>query len=148
VATDTPAPESVCWGTDENKAFFAKASSTMVMTIYCAGTLPSGWSIAQGTMWPGGKLTVFFDSPGSGSITLDEGAFCTTSAATCSAHDAALGKARFGGLSGALDRTGGNTAYTIFVNPGSTHAYQLTGRGVDLATFKNIAAGFVPVPKP
>jgi hypothetical protein len=144
-STPTPGPGSVCYGTAANQAAFADAAAAMTFPVYCASALPAGWSVSGFASTPGTKLGVAYEGPGGGALKVDEGAFCTASVADCSPHDADLGPAMFGDLAGHLYRTNADTAYSIYVDPGTDHAYAITGQGMDQEEFKKMAAGFVRV---
>jgi hypothetical protein len=110
--------------------------------------MPGGWIFAAAsyTQPNGGLLTVSYKSSAGGVIAIQEGAFCTTSAAACAPHDKALGAAKFGDLSATLDSVGANLV--IYAGtPGTTRAYTATGTGVAQGTFTSIVAGLVKVPK-
>lgn len=153
VATDSPTPAPTaaptsraagCTGTAKNKAFFADAASALHFPVYCA-VLPKGWSIVSGT-YKNGWLDVSYKTSGGAAIEVAEGGFCTTSPAACSTHTAILGAASFGGLSGQLDILDPTPSYVIYVNPGTTHAYVIAGKGMTQTSFISYGAKMLKVP--
>lgn len=85
-----------------------------------------------------------FKVSGGASVEIDEGSFCTTGAATCSPHDASLGKSAFGDLLGDLDTISGG-GFVIYVNPGTAKAHSITGSGMSQETFVVYAAALAKV---
>jgi hypothetical protein len=81
---------------------------------------------------------------GGQSVQLDEGAFCTTDAATCSPRDASIGKSALGDLTGDLDSLSGG-GFAIYVNPGTDKAYTMKGSGMSGDTFVAYAAALAKV---
>jgi hypothetical protein len=151
-ATPTPAPTAAptsqaagCTGTAKNKAFFVDAASALPFAVYCA-VLPKGWSIQSGT-YKSGWLDVAYKTSGGAAIEIAEGAFCITSPAACSTHLSILGAASFGGLSGQLDILDATPSYVVYVNPGTTHAYVIAGKGMTQTQFISFAAKMLKVPR-
>jgi hypothetical protein len=136
-----------CAASEENKIFFAQAASKMRWSVYCA-VLPSGWRVDLGTYDAsgGGVLGVTYGGPGSAQLGLNEGAYCTTGPADCSPHDAVIGPTAFGDRVGTLYHYSGG--YVIYLDPGTSHAYALSGSGMTEATFRSYAAALYKVPKP
>jgi hypothetical protein len=145
--TPTAAPASACSGTAANKAFWGQAAGALSWPIYCP-ILPSGWVVKSGSYEgsPPGYLNVALEGPGGATLELDEGAFCTAGAASCAPHTAEIAAASFGGLAGTLDTT--SAGFAIYVDPGTTLAYGITGTGVSRDEFVAIAAAMVRVAKP
>jgi hypothetical protein len=148
--TGTPGPSptgvAACSGTATQQAFFADAANKLPFGVYC-GVLPGGWYFTAGnyTQPSGGIFNVTYKGPGGAQIVIQEGAFCTGGAVTCSPHDAALGSAKFGGMAGTLVSVG--SGFAIYVAPGTAAAYTAKGTGISQATFVSITAGLVKVPK-
>jgi hypothetical protein len=155
-ATPTPTPEasptSVAWqctGTADHQAFFAETATKLSFDVYC-GNLPNGWYLqdAAYVLASGGKLTIDYKGPGGATLVISEGAFCTTSAADCSPHDSIRGTASFGDKPGMLDvLTTPPDVFVVYVDPGTSHAYQISGANLTQAKFVALAAAMVVVPK-
>jgi hypothetical protein len=66
-----------CTGTDDNRAFFAKAASDLGWPVYCAA-LPARWYVSKGSysLVSGGKLEISYKGPNGALLELHEGAFC------------------------------------------------------------------------
>jgi hypothetical protein len=154
--TPTPAgsaaPGQACTGNADNKAFFAVAATKMNWTVYC-GVVPAGWYLSSASFdhAPNGKLIATYNRKSGGvvvaTVLVREGNFCTSGASACSAHDTDLGPAMFGDLNGELYTLGPGLGYAIYVSPGTTRAYEITGNGMTQATFVAIAAALTKVPK-
>lgn len=69
-----------CTGSDDNRAFFAKAASDLAWPVYCAA-LPARWFVTAGSYSRanGGKLEIAYKGPNGAKLELHEGAFCTAS---------------------------------------------------------------------
>ena len=119
----------------------------MSFDVYC-GRLPAPWYMTPGksTLPLGGTVTIDYLGPGGAMIEAKEGAFCTTSASLCSPNVGVLETASFAGGTGNLDSVSGG-GFAIYVDPGSTHGYTITGTNVAQSKFVGIAAAFVKVPK-
>jgi hypothetical protein len=141
------APASACSGTAANKAFWGQAAGALSWPVYCP-ILPSGWVVKSGSFEgsPPGYLNVALEGPGGATLKLDEGAFCTAGAASCAPHTAEIAAASFGGLAGTLDTT--TAGFAIYVDPGTTLAYAISGTGLSQDEFVTIAAAMVRVAKP
>jgi hypothetical protein len=145
--TPTAAPASACSGTAANKAFWGQAAAALSWPVYCP-ILPSGWVVKSGSFEgsPPGSLQVTLEGPDGATLKLDEGAFCTAGAASCAPHTAEIEAASFGGLAGTLDTT--LAGFAVYVNPGTTPAYAISGTGLSQDEFVAIAASMVRVAKP
>ncbi len=136
-----------CTGTADHLAFFAEAAAALGFDAYCAA-LPSSWWL-QDTRYQipnGGLLTIQYKNLKGQVISVGEGNFCA-GAPDCWSSTADLGAASFGGLSGSLKARTGST-YAVFVNPGTTHGYQLAGgTGVSQADVVAFAAAMKKIPK-
>ena len=151
-APGTPAPTR-CLPTD-NPAFFSIAvqrfnsAGHKLFVVYCAGALPAGWSSGPGANWgtDTGKMYIIYTGPANGTLRLDEGAFCTSSASACSSLARNLGTGKLGDMEGKFGQMSDGTL-RIYVNHGTTHAYQLSGKGFSSAeAFLAAAGGFIKVP--
>jgi hypothetical protein len=135
-----------CSGSDANKTWWAAESKKLSFAVYCA-VVSGGWYFASATDTynNGGTMTASYKGPGGAVFTIQQGAFCTTSAAACSPHTAVLGSANFGDKSGTLDAT--STGRAIYVGPGTAQAYTATGANISQSAFVNLAAALMKVPK-
>ena len=155
-STPSPTPTSIatsvasaCTGNADHQAFFAEASSKLPFDVYCA-SLPSGWYLQDGAyvQAAGGKLTIDYKGPGGATLSVAEGAFCTTSVAACSTHASIRGTASFGDKPGMLDvLTTPPDVFIVYVNPGTKTAYQVSGTNLTQARFVALAADMTLVPK-
>jgi hypothetical protein len=139
-------PASACTGSPTNKAFFAQVAGDLHWDVYC-GILPSGWAVKTGGFdgEAPGSVTVGYAGPGGATLAVGEGAYCTSGAAACAPRTAELGTARFGDLVGSLVSVSGG--FAIYVNPGTTHAYAITGKGMGKDAFVALAASMVKLSK-
>ena len=148
--TGTPGPSpsgaAACSGNATQQAFITDAANHLPFAVYC-GVLPVGWGFSTGayTQPNGGVFNIAYRGPGGALISLQEGAFCTTSAAACSPHDSVVGAAKFGGLAGSLDKVGSD--FVIYVGAGTAAGDTAKGTGVTQATLTTIVARLVKVPK-
>jgi len=138
-------PSTVCAGTADNKSFWGQSASTMSWDVYCP-VLPSGWYVTIGQFdgSGGGTIHMTMNGPSGAAISIDEGAFCTTSADACSTHDSTVGQTVFGDLLGDLDTLAGG-GYAVYVNAGTSAGYTLTATGMSQDSFAGIAAAFAKV---
>jgi hypothetical protein len=140
-------PAGVCTGGPKNQSFFVNAANSLKFAVYCA-TLGSGWSLGTAHFdipKAGGWVAMTYTGPGGATIVVSEGAFCLTSAAACAPNSGNLGSGSFGGLSGRLYSISGG--FAIYVNPGTTHAYSITGHNVTQGVLQAAAAGLKVVSK-
>ncbi len=135
-----------CSGSADNKSWWAAESKKLTFTVYC-GVVPSGWYFgsATDTYTSGGTMIASYKGPGGATLTIQEGAFCTTSAAACAPGNSALGSANFGDMSGSLNAVA--TGFAIYVAPGTAKGYTATGTGISQSAFVSIAASLMKVPK-
>jgi hypothetical protein len=148
-APTASSPAAACTGTADHQAFFAEASSKLNFDVYCA-VLPSGWFLQSAAyeLPNGGKLTISYKGPGGATISVSEGAFCTTSAADCSPHVSIRGTAAFGDRPGMLDvLSTPPDVLIVYVDPGTNAGYSISGNNVTQARFVAIAAALSKVPK-
>jgi hypothetical protein len=141
--TPTPSgPAGGCSGLDTNKAWWAAESPHFKFTVYC-GVMPGGWYFSTASDdYKIGKIYAKYKGPAGAFLTINEGAFCTSACST----GTSIGSAKFGDLTGGLYSlpTGG---YAIYVDPGTAHGYSAVGTGMTQATFTNLAAALMQVPK-
>jgi hypothetical protein len=105
--------------------------------------MPSGWyfETANDNYNKGGWMYASYNGPSGATFSVFEGNFTPT------IHGPSLGAANFGDLGGTL-YSAAPAAFALLVNPGTTHAYQAVGSGsITQATFVNLAARMVQVPK-
>jgi hypothetical protein len=135
-------PADGCSGLQANKDWWAAESKHLVFTVYC-GSMPSGWYFesANDNYNNGGMMYASYNGPSGATFSVFEGKFDPT------IHGPSLGSANFGDLGGTL-YSAAPAAFALLVNPGTTHAYQAVGSGsITQATFVNLAARMVQVPK-
>ena len=145
--TDVPTaaptgPAGGCSGSQANKDWWAAESKHLVFTVYC-GSMPSGWyfETANDNYNNGGMMYAEYKGPSGATFSVFEGKFDPT------IHGPSLGSANFGDLGGTL-YSAAPAAFALLVNPGTTHAYQAVASGsITQATFVNLAARMVQVPK-
>lgn len=146
-APQSPSPASMCLGTATNVPFFVQVANKLKIDFYC-GRMGKGWSFTGGT-WSsskgGVKVTMTYKGPSGAFVQIDEGSFCTTSAAVCSPNTGNLGSANFGPLTGDLDTT--VDGFAIYVDPGTGHAYQVTSKKVSRAMMEAIGTAMLLVAK-
>jgi hypothetical protein len=143
----TAAPSTVCAGTADNKSFWGLSANAMRWDVYCP-VLPSGWNVTVG-QYDGsgvGKIHMTLTGPGGAAVSIDEGAFCTTSADACSTHESSISQTAFGDLLGDLDTLAGG-GFAVYVNAGTSTGYTLTATGMSQDSFVAIAAAFAKVAK-
>ncbi len=144
----TPVPATTCTGSPDNQVFLADAAKKLAFGVYCA-VLPKGWYLVTPTSYHGGQLQITYQGPGSAIVTIREGAFCTTGASACTPRDHPLGTAMFSDQNGGLVALGPTAAdgFAIYVNGGSTKAYEIKGTGVTREKLVAYAAAIVKVAK-
>lgn len=157
VATASPSPSptpasttslgSGCTASAEMQSYFASAASDLSFGVYCA-VLPSSWWLqdTQYTAPNGGQMTIIYKNNSGGLINVGEGNFCP-GLPDCWTATSDLGAASFGDLSGTLKLRDATPTYAVYVNAGTTHGYQITGKGLSQATFVSFAAAMIKVPK-
>ena len=145
-----PIPASTCTLRGaKTSTFWAVAAKPMDWVVYCP-ILPAPWAVsgdgynlsvgARGVVW------VAYSSSHKATLRIDEGSFCTTTVAKCS-PGTVLKPALFGDQLGSLvDLPGGNMA--IYVNPGASKSYRLTGSGMSEAAFIQIAQDLARIARP
>lgn len=139
-----PPEEAVqaCAGTDANRAFFVEAAQNIDWPVYCP-VLPARWFVDTGS-YSGrgvGQLSISYKGPSGATLTLQEGGFCETSDG-CVPAGTDTGEAQFGDQPGTLV-TVDDGGYAIVVGRAETPSWLAVATGVDEATFREFAAGFV-----
>lgn len=139
-----PAAEAVkaCSGTDENRTFFLDASENLDWPVYCP-VLPARWFVTSGT-YSGrgvGQLEIGYQGPAGATLTLQQGGFCETSDG-CVPAGQDTGDAAFGDRQGTLV-TLDDGGSAIVVGRADTPSWLAVATGMDEATFRQIAEGFV-----
>jgi hypothetical protein len=132
-----------CAGSAGNKEFWAAAAGAMSWAVYCPTWLPSHWHLgsesgsASYSRATGQVLAHYTNTPtGSGSIYVKQGAFCTSS---CDPNTGSLGSAAFGDHSGTLYSISGG-GFAIYISPGASHGYTISGTGLSQSQFVQMAA--------
>ena len=148
-ASGTPSAEAgggaeACSGNASNRDFFEDIARAVEWPVLC-GVLPKGWFVSQGSyrLANGGKLIVSYKGPGGASITLSEGAYCLTAAATCRPSGAELGEAALGPLGGTLYET--TDGYAIVVSAGENPGWAMTTKGLTQETTVALGAALAQV---
>jgi hypothetical protein len=128
-----------CSGSADTKDFFTAIAEAVGWPVYCA-VLPAGWSVEAGQyrLADGGRMVIAYRTRTGGHLELREGRWCTAGASACSPHDAILGSARFGNLTGQLETLSDDLV--LYVNPGQAASWTATGHGLDEATFRALCA--------
>jgi len=138
---------SICTGSATSRAFLAQAASTVAFDLYCAAA-PQGWSVAVTGLNVGGMAVhLRYTTDGGGQIDIQEGPGCIGNAQQCSSHQAVLGTASFGGMTGALDLLDSTPTYGLYVNPGTDHAYEMIGKNVTQSDFAAFGAAMTKLPR-
>jgi hypothetical protein len=130
-----------CTGSADTKDFFTAIAEAVGWPVYCA-VLPAGWSVEAGQyrLADGGRMIIAYRTRTGGHLELLEGHWCTAGASACSPHDAVVGPARFGDLTGQLETLGDDLV--VYASPGQAASWTATGQGLDAATFRSLCAGF------
>jgi len=140
-------PSTSCTGNANNQSFWAQAAAAMRWNVYCP-VLPDGWGVsATGGTFDysgGGSLKILYSGPSGATLEIDEGAYCTTDADSCSPHSAVLGTAIFGDQQGSLDAIAGG-GFAVYVSPGTAEAYALIGTGMSQDSLVAYAAAMARV---
>jgi hypothetical protein len=154
VDTATPPPPSetpgtaagACTGSDENRAFFDQAATSMAWPVYCA-VLPDGWFLEAGSyrLADGGRLEVTYRGPGDAHLSIVEGTICAAGSDidTCAPRDAVIGPAMFGDREGELGRLA--NGLVLDVDRGATPSWRSTGLGLTEDAFRAVCAAFIVV---
>ena len=137
--SDADSAAASCTGSADTKDFFTAIAEAVGWPVYCA-VLPAGWSVEAGQyrLADGGRMVIAYRTRTGGHLELREGRWCTAGASACSPHDAIVGAARFGDLSGQLETLGDDLV--LYANPGQSASWTATGQGLDEATFRSLCA--------
>ena len=139
-----PAAQAVkaCAGSDENRAFFLDASRNLDWPVYCP-VLPARWFVTSGKYSKSGvgQLAIGYQGPAGATLTLQQGGFCETSDG-CVPSGTDTGDASFGDRQGTLV-TLDDGGYAIVVGRADTPSWLAVATGMDEATFRQVAEGFV-----
>jgi hypothetical protein len=129
-----------CAGSADTKDFFTAIAEAVGWPVYCA-VLPAGWSVEAGQyrLADGGRMIIAYRTRTGGHLELREGRWCTAGASACSPHDAVVGPALFGDLSGQLETLGDDLV--VYASPGQAASWTATGQGLDESTFRSLCAG-------
>ena len=149
-ASEEPSPSGetasadACSGNDDNRSFFSDAAAAFDWPVYCA-VLPDRWFVADGQYRSarGGWLEIFYQGPGGARLELHQGGFCED-ASGCVPGGQDAGTAAFGDKSGALVNAA-DGSYAIVVDRGAAQSWLAIGEGLDVETFKDLAADLVLV---
>jgi hypothetical protein len=147
-AEPTPTAEAgsaaTCTGNDDNRAFFADVAAAFDWPVYCA-VLPPRWSVESGRYRSagGGWMEMFYRGPNGARFELHEGAFCDDGDG-CVPDGPDAGSAAFGDQSGTLVN-GSDGRFAVVVDRGDDISWLAIGDGVDVETFKDLAAALVRV---
>lgn len=131
-----------CTGTDENRTFFLNAAQDLDWPVYCP-VLPARWNVTSGT-YSGrgvGQLSIGYKGPAGATLTLQQGGFCETSDG-CVPAGTDSGEAAYGDRQGTLV-TLDDGGYAIVVGRADTPSWLAVSTGMDEATFRQVAEGFV-----
>ena len=149
-ASEEPAPSGkagsagACSGNDDNRSFFMDAAAAFDWAVYCA-VLPERWFVADGQYRSarGGWLEIFYQGPGGARFELHEGGFCDA-ADGCVPGGLDAGSAAFGDRSGSLVNLA-DGRFAIVVDRGAAQSWLAIGEGMDVDSFKDLAAGVTRV---
>ena len=142
--TPTAGSAAACTGSDDNRAFFEDVAAAFDWPVYCA-VLPARWSVESGRYRSagGGWMEMFYRGPNGARFELHEGAFCGD-ADGCVPNGPNAGSAAFGDQSGTLVN-GSDGRHAVVVDRGDAISWLAIGDGVDVETFKDLAASLVRV---
>lgn len=139
-----PAEEAVkaCAGSEQNRTFYLNAAKNLDWSVYCP-VLPARWFVTNGTYSARGvgQLAIGYQGPAGATLNLQEGAFCETSDG-CVPSGKDTGDAAFGDRQGTLV-TLDDGGYAIVVGRADTPSWLAVATGMDEATFRQLAQGFV-----
>ena len=151
--TPSPTPgaggtASTCSGSSQTKDFFTAIAEAVQWPVYCA-VLPAGWSVDRGSgntyaLANGGRMVIGYHTNAGLHLELREGHWCTDSATACSQHDQDLGPITLGDLNGELT-TLGSGGYVVYIAPGESPSWTITGTGMDETAFRNLVGALALV---
>lgn len=141
------AAAAACSGSAQTKDFFTAIAEAVAWHVYCA-VLPSGWAVDRGSgntyaLANGGRMVIGYHTNAGDHLELREGHWCTDSASACSPHDQDIGPLNVGDLHGELMALGGG--FVVYVDPGDTPSWTITGTGMDEAGFRALVAALALV---
>jgi hypothetical protein len=141
--SDDAGSAAACSGNADNRRFFARSANQVDWAVLCA-VLPKGWFVSEGSyrLANGGKLVISYKGPGGATLTLSEGAWCT-SADGCVPAGSDLGDANLGPLGGTLYQTA--DGFAISSAAGENPSWLMMTKGLDQATTTRFGAALVQV---
>lgn len=128
-----------CTGTDENRAFLAKAAEAFDWPVYCAA-LPARWFLAGGS-YSGGKLDISYKGPNGALLELHEGAFCTDGTG-CVPEGSDAGNTIFGDQSATLVHFEDGRVAAV-VDRGEPLSWLAIAEGLSDDAFRSITAELI-----
>lgn len=142
------AAAAACSGSAQTKDFFTAIAEAVSWHVFCA-VLPAGWSVDRGSgntyaLANGGRMVIGYHTNAGLHLELREGHWCTDSTNACSPHDQDLGPIALGDLQGEL-MTLGSGAFVVYVDPGQSPSWTVTGTGMDEAGFRTLLAALALV---
>lgn len=139
----TPGTAAGCTGEERHQDFYADVAAAVDWDVYCA-VLPDGWFFEAGNyrLAGGGRMAATYRGPGGTSLELQEGAFCPDGSGCLPAGQDA-GAARFGDRDAAL--VIGDGVMAVVADRGAAVSWMAVGRGLDEATFTDLAASLLRV---
>ncbi len=152
--TPTPTPggpdatAAACSGSSQTKDFFTAIAEAVQWPVYCAA-LPAGWSVDRGSgntyaLANGGRMVIGYHTLAGLHLELREGRWCTDSASACSPHAQDIGPISIGDLRGEL-MTLSSGGFVVYVDPGQSPSWTITGTGMDETAFRNLVRALVLV---
>ena len=131
-----------CTGTDDNRAFFAKAATNLDWPVYCA-VLPARWFVSTGSYSraSGGKLEISYKGPNGARFELHEGAFCAAADGCVPAGEDA-GSALFGDQNATLVHLDDGRIAAV-VARGDRPSWLAIGGGLDDAAFQSMTSALI-----
>ena len=141
------AAAAACSGSAQTKDFFTAIAEAVAWHVYCAA-LPAGWAVDRGSgntyaLANGGRMVIGYHTNAGDHLELREGHWCTDSVSACSPHDQDIGPLNIGDLHGELMTLGGG--YVVYVDPGDSPSWTVTGTGMDEAGFRNLVGALALV---
>lgn len=144
--TASPSPSGsdsaagACFGSASTKDFFTAIAEAVDWPVYCA-VLPGGWAVDRGSgntysLANGGRVVIGYHTNAGAHLELREGHWCTDGASACAPHDQDLGPISLGDLQGEIMTLGSGAGYVVYVAPGQTPSWTITGSGMDEPTFR------------
>lgn len=138
-ASDGVASVDGCTGTEDNRAFLAKAAAAFDWPVYCAA-LPARWFLAGGS-YSGGKLDISYKGPNAAVFELHEGAFCPDGSG-CVPEGGDAGTTAFGDRTATLVHFEDGRVAAV-VDRGERLSWLAIGEGLSDEVFQSIAAALI-----